>query len=103
VDSRAAFPSLHAAVSLVALLYAWRHLRWWFWVLLPFVAGLWVSTIYLRHHYAVDLLAGWLLAPLARAIAPRLDAWWTERQRALGYATAPGVEPPPSAAEAAVA
>ena len=27
VDSRAAFPSLHAAVSLVALVYAWRYVR----------------------------------------------------------------------------
>ncbi len=90
VDSRAAFPSLHAAVSLVALLYAWRYLRAWFWILLPFAVGLWVSTIYLRHHYAVDLLAGWALAPAAVWLAPRLDGWWGARQRALGYETARG-------------
>jgi membrane-associated phospholipid phosphatase len=90
VDSRAAFPSLHAAVSLVALLYAWRYLRVWFWILLPFAVGLWVSTIYLRHHYAVDLLAGWALAPLAMWRAPRLDGWWAARQRALGYDAARG-------------
>jgi membrane-associated phospholipid phosphatase len=90
VDSRAAFPSLHAAVSLVALVYAWRYLRRWFWILVPFAAGLWVSTIYLRHHYVVDLLAGWLLAPFAMWLAPRLDAWWAGRQRELGYATARG-------------
>jgi membrane-associated phospholipid phosphatase len=85
VDSRAAFPSLHAAASLVALLFAWRYLRWWFWVLLPFALGLWASTIYLRHHYFVDLVAGWLLAPLAVWTAPRVDAWWARQQRALGY------------------
>ena len=85
VDSRAAFPSLHAAVSLVALVFAWRYVRWWFWVLLPFALGLWASTIYLRHHYFVDLVAGWLLAPLAVWTAPRLDAWWARQQRALGY------------------
>ena len=90
VDSRAAFPSLHAAISLAALSYAWRHLRGWFWILLPFVLGLWVSTVYLRHHYVVDLIAGWLLAPLAMAVSPRLDGWWTARQRALGYPTARG-------------
>lgn len=90
VDSRAAFPSLHAAVSLVALVYSWRLLRAWFWVLLPFSLGLWASTIYLRHHYAVDLLAGWLLAPLAVWLAPKLDAWWSRKQRALGYAAATG-------------
>jgi membrane-associated phospholipid phosphatase len=84
VDSRAAFPSLHAAVSLVVLIYAWRHLRAWFFLLLPFVLGLWTSTIYLRHHYTVDVLAGWMLAPAAVALAPRLDAWWNARRRALG-------------------
>jgi membrane-associated phospholipid phosphatase len=89
-DSRAAFPSLHAAVSLVAMVCAWRYLRPWFWVLLPFSLGLWASTIYLRHHYAVDLLAGWLLAPFAVWLAPRLDGWWSRGQRAYGFAAAPG-------------
>ena len=92
VDSRAAFPSLHAAVSLVALVYAWRYLRPWFYVLLPFVLGLWVSTIYLRHHYTVDLLAGWMLAPAALALAPRLDAWWARRQASLGLPSARGAQ-----------
>ena len=91
VDSRAAFPSLHTAASLVTLVFAWRHLRRWFWVLLPFVLGLWVSTIYLRHHYFVDLVAGWLLAPAAVWVAPRVDAWWARQQRALGYELARGV------------
>ena len=90
VDSRAAFPSLHAAASLVALLFAWRYLRWWFWVLLPFALGLWASTIYLRHHYFVDLVAGWLLAPAAVWVAPRVDAWWARQQRALGHEPARG-------------
>jgi membrane-associated phospholipid phosphatase len=90
VDSRAAFPSLHAAASLLALACAWRHLRAWFWTLLPFVLGLWVSTIYLRHHYAVDLLAGFALAPAALWLAPRLDAWWAAHQRARGYRPARG-------------
>jgi membrane-associated phospholipid phosphatase len=79
VDSRAAFPSLHAAVSSLAAYYAWRYLRPWFWVLAPCVLGLWLSTLYLRHHYAVDLLAGWALAPIAAGLAPRLDAWWKTR------------------------
>jgi membrane-associated phospholipid phosphatase len=90
LDSRAAFPSLHAAASLAALVYAWRYARWWSWVLLPFVLGLWASTIYLRHHYFVDLVAGWLLAPAAMWVAPRVDAWWARQQRALGYGPARG-------------
>lgn len=81
-DSRAAFPSLHAAVSLLALLLAWRHARGLFVLLLPVVLGLWASTIYLRHHFVVDLLAGFLLAPVALFVTPRLDAWWlAQRER----------------------
>jgi len=93
-DSRAAFPSLHSAISLLVLVYAWRYVRVWFWILLPFVLGLWVSTIYLRHHYAVDLIAGWALVPAALWLAPRLDAWWAARQRALGYGVTFGVDVP---------
>ncbi len=90
-DSRAAFPSLHAAVSLLALAYAWRFERWLFFGLLPFVLGLWVSTVYLRHHFVVDLFAGWLLAPVAYLLAPRLDSWWASRQRRFGIEPARGI------------
>ena len=83
-DSRAAFPSLHTAVSTVSLIYAWRYARTFFYVLVPFVLGLWASTIYLRHHYFVDLVAGWLLAPLAVWVAPHLEAFWARHQVSAG-------------------
>ncbi len=100
-DSRAAFPSLHTAASTLALFYAWRYARRWFVVLVPFVVGLWVSTIYLRHHYFVDLAGGWALAPVAAWLAPRVDSWWARKQRRLGYEPARGA-PPGEAAAAAV-
>jgi len=91
-DSRAAFPSLHAAVSVLALGYAWRHARWLVALLLPAVLGLLVSTIYLRHHFVADLLAGFALAPVAAWLAPRLDRAWSARQRALGCTPALGAD-----------
>jgi membrane-associated phospholipid phosphatase len=107
-DSRAAFPSLHAAISLAVLVYAWRFARTWAWILVPFVLSLWASTLYLRHHYFVDLVAGWLLAPSAIWLAPRLDRWWARQQRSRGIAPARGSEeedtgadgPPPEQAQA---
>src|SRR5262249_26874542 len=69
----------------VSLLFAWRYLRGWFWVLLPFVAGLWLSTIYLRHHYVVDLLAGWALAPVGAWLPPRIDGGWAARPAPVGH------------------
>jgi membrane-associated phospholipid phosphatase len=74
--SRAAFPSLHAGVSFTSLYYAWKHCRWFFPVLLFFVTGLIASTVYLRHHYVVDLIAGAFLVPWTAWVTPRLDRWW---------------------------
>ncbi len=77
--ARAAFPSLHSAVSLLSLYYAWKYCRWFFPILLTFVAGLLVATVYLRHHWVVDLIAGALLVPWAVWIAPRYERWWVTR------------------------
>ena len=74
--ARAAFPSLHAGVSAVSLYYAWTYCRWFFPVLLAFVAGLLLSTVYLRHHYVVDLIAGVLLLPWVVWVTPRFERWW---------------------------
>jgi len=74
--ARAAFPSLHAGVSAVSLYYAWKHCRWFFPILLAFVVGLLASTVYLRHHYVVDLIAGVLLLPWVVWITPRFERWW---------------------------
>lgn len=59
------WPSLHCAVSAFILGFAWRHHRAEFNFLLLPVAGLWVSTLYLRYHYAIDILCGFALALFA--------------------------------------
>lgn len=56
------FPSLHMAASLYLLLIDFRHRRTHFWWVLAPTVGLWISTVYLRYHYGVDLLAGIVLA-----------------------------------------
>jgi membrane-associated phospholipid phosphatase len=73
---RDCFPSLHTAVSLVVLAFAWRTWRGFFWVALPCIIALMVSTIYLRAHYVVDLLAAFPLSLFTVWAAPRLNRWW---------------------------
>jgi membrane-associated phospholipid phosphatase len=82
--ARAAFPSLHAAVSTLSLVYAWRHCRSFFPVLLAFVVPLLVATVYLRHHWIVDLLAGAALVPWVLWATPRFERWWTKDFRPSG-------------------
>lgn len=55
------FPCLHLAVSAFLLGFDfWHCRRRFYWLALPGV-GIWISTLYLRQHYFVDLLGGaWL-------------------------------------------
>jgi hypothetical protein len=61
------FPSIHVAATLYLLLFDWHHARRRFWWVLSPCLLLWVSTLYLRFHYFVDLLAG---------VAVGLAGWW---------------------------
>ena len=63
------FPSLHVAVSAVLLFWDRRTAPRWFRLLLLPVVLLWLSTIYLRYHYVVDLLAGAALAAVCLRLA----------------------------------
>lgn len=64
------FPSIHFAAMLYLLMFDWQHYRRRFWwALLPCVV-LWFSTLYLRFHYVVDLLAGLIVT---------LIAWYTAK------------------------
>ena len=86
---RDCFPSLHTAMSTISLIYFWRLRRSWrgghilFWISAPLVVSLWMSTLYLRYHYAVNVVAGWALAFVCTAAAPALTRWYHRRQAAL--------------------
>jgi membrane-associated phospholipid phosphatase len=73
-----AFPSGHTAVALMTLYYAWK------WrekvlttVLVPCTAGLVLSTVYLRYHYVIDVIAGTALTGLTIWLAPRLRPFFS--------------------------
>jgi len=74
-----AFPSGHTAIVLLVLVYAWRPLRGLFWFFLPIVMALIVSTVYLRYHYVVDVLAGMLLVAVCPVLERRMFALWPRR------------------------
>jgi membrane-associated phospholipid phosphatase len=64
-----AFPSLHVAASAYILLFDRRHRpRWYRAYLVPCIL-LWLSTIYLRYHYGVDVLAGFALVVVGLWVA----------------------------------
>jgi len=83
LTSQGAFPSLHCAIALLTLLLGWKYLRWYFWAQLPFAIGLIVGTVYLRHHWVVDILAGFVLTGVAFWAGPKIERAW-ERARPAG-------------------
>ena len=85
--NRDAFPSGHTEIVLIVLMYAWRFKRWYFWVALPPIIGLIFSTVYLRYHYAIDVIAGAALAPICFVAATLI---YKAYYRRAGIATLPG-------------
>jgi len=67
--TRDCFPSGHTELTLLVLFYAHRFHRKVFWWLLPLGIGVIVSTVYLRYHYVMDVVAGALVAVLVVMIA----------------------------------
>lgn len=63
------FPSIHAAISLYLLMFDRRHCRWRYELFLLPVLLLWLSTVYLRYHYAVDLVGGAVIAGIGLGVA----------------------------------
>jgi membrane-associated phospholipid phosphatase len=58
-----AFASLHCAMTfLIVLMARYYGLRWLTWAAAVFLAGTLIATVYLGWHFAVDDLAGLLLA-----------------------------------------
>jgi hypothetical protein len=78
------FPSVHVAASVYLLLFDWQHWRRRFWWVLGPCMVLWWSTLYLRFHYFVDLLAG---------VAVALVGLWVAREYADGRLQQPFVRP----------
>lgn len=65
------FPSGHVAVAVAGLVYGARLGRRWFFGLAPVCLGIIASTMYLRYHYVVDVVAGAALAGFGVTVLER--------------------------------
>ncbi len=70
------FPSLHNAITLLVLLFAFKHDKRIFYAFLPLALGLFLSTVYLRYHYAIDVICGWALGLICFRLGADLNRWW---------------------------
>ena len=71
-NKRDCMPSGHTQIVLIVLYLAHRYERFIFYLFLPIICGLILSTVYLRYHYVIDLFAGASIAAGCMIIGPRL-------------------------------
>jgi membrane-associated phospholipid phosphatase len=69
-------PSPHCANATVMWIMTYRYLRPAFWMLIPIILSLYLSTVYGRYHYVTDAAAGVATGFLAVALAPALMKAW---------------------------
>ena len=68
----AAFPSSHVGISIIILIWLWNNHRKYVFYFIPNVLLLVLATVYIKAHYAVDVLAGILTAPIIYYITIRI-------------------------------
>ncbi|GAB4369351.1 MAG: hypothetical protein Kow0042_11000 [Calditrichia bacterium] len=56
-----AFPSGHVTIALLFSYFAFQYFRKLFFISLPVILLLVISTVYLRYHYVIDVVAGIVL------------------------------------------
>ena len=87
-----AFPSGHTAIAIIVLAMAARYQRRLFYPLLVITVSLMISTVYLRYHYVIDVIAGVLLAVWCLGVTFWLYREHGERSPALALSAHSGSE-----------
>ena len=59
-----AFPSSHVGMVVIFLYLSFRNIRWLFILIVPLFALILMATVYVKAHYAIDVIAGLLSAPI---------------------------------------
>lgn len=87
--THSAFPSLHCSLAMLTLVFAARfgdavfrrHPRLFFRIVVVLVISLWISTVYLRHHWIPDCLAGMALGLTSTFLAGVVRRYWPDPVR----------------------
>ncbi len=59
-----AFPSSHVGIAVIYLMLTYNNFKKLYYLLLPFVVLILFATVYIKAHYAIDVVGGLISAPL---------------------------------------
>ncbi|MFH0989474.1 MAG: phosphatase PAP2 family protein [bacterium] len=86
IVQRDVFPSGHTQLTLIVLYLGFKNNLRSRWLLLGLGTVLLIGTVYLRYHYVIDLIGGFLFFLLTIWTGQRLHNWW-DRYRNLDTQT----------------
>jgi hypothetical protein len=78
------FPSLHTALPMFLTFFAWKHYPKVAPITTLFAVNIMGATLVLRWHYAIDVVAGLILALVVHWGAPRLVELYQSRRESVG-------------------
>ncbi|MBA4311886.1 MAG: hypothetical protein C0417_04555 [Chlorobiaceae bacterium] len=73
------FPSGHTQMTLLTMYYAHRYRFSFRYIIDLFGVLLIIGTVYLRYHYVVDIIGGFVFALITIWTAKKLVLWWEKR------------------------
>ncbi len=71
-DPVAAVPSLHAAYPMLLVLFFWKSVGRWRWLLALYPIAMAFTLVYTAEHFVIDILLGWLYAIAVFVVGNRL-------------------------------
>lgn len=71
-----AFPSSHVGICLINLILLYKYARKGFYITLPIAVLLMLSTVYIKAHYLIDVIAGFITAPLIYWLSINCWKWF---------------------------
>lgn len=76
-----AFPSSHVAMATVILLCSYRYYRLIFWIMVPLVLSLFISTVYTQAHYLIDVPSGFMVGLFFFLVRNKVKDWIEKKFR----------------------
>ncbi|MCU1456725.1 MAG: phosphoesterase PA-phosphatase related protein [Actinomycetia bacterium] len=90
----AAVPSLHAAYTMLIVLFFWKGAKRWRPLLVLYPLGMAFALVYTGEHYVIDILLGWAYAATVFVVGSKaFDTWQSRDAAAASITESPPLSP----------
>lgn len=80
-----AFPSSHVGITFIFMIILFKFQKKAFWIFLPVVVCLFMSTVYIKAHYLIDVVAAFIVTPFIYIISDRTYRFFKKKFPAMDF------------------